>query len=281
MNTSKSCDESIEWEEVVTVTPQMAREWIDKHGNPLNRLGRINLGRARALSELMAAGRWEISGEFAISFGRGGILINGHHRLHAVILHGRPVTFVVRRNVDMDALKYIDVVQTRTRAQVGHMFGIDTSNDDALRLIHMTQPSATQFVSDLRLESLRNQLKDSIALVHAFADVKYKKRRLRGGVRAGLIVLARVRGEAAVGFFKTIGPVCNRSTVEPRAIVNLVRWMDNHSSAGIAFQMEHLAVTLNAYEQYVSGVHLRQLRSDGLHTDGSAARRLLSELALT
>jgi hypothetical protein len=81
---------------LVTVTPKMAQEWLDT--DPENAPDRINRkyrpGWSRYLTEQMDQGRWEVISD-AIGFRADGTLINGQHRLRAVIMHGKPVPFLV------------------------------------------------------------------------------------------------------------------------------------------------------------------------------------------
>jgi hypothetical protein len=271
-------DENIEYQETVTISPDMAKEWLEKYGNTKNRI--IRQPWVHSLVEMMVAGRWDVSGEFAISFGRSGRLLNGHHRLHAIVAYGHPFTFIIRRNVDEGALRYIDTQRNRTRRNIGQMFDIDVSQDDALRLIDIAYRGHKAVVSDLRLESMRQQLSDAIGLVATHADARWRRRRLRAGVRGGLIVIARVDEVNAPAFFRTIEPVCLRLKSDPRATVNMVNWMEDHGSAGNQAQIEHLAMTLNAYQQFLAGSELKAVRSDGLSSDRSFARSMIAKLKL-
>ena len=76
--------------EIITVTPEMAQEWL-KH-NPNNRNIRYATVKSYALQ--MIAGDWDITGQ-AISFDTEGKLIDGQHRLSAVILAKKPVKMLV------------------------------------------------------------------------------------------------------------------------------------------------------------------------------------------
>lgn len=68
------------------VTPAMARKWLE--GNHLNRM--INNQRVNTFARDMKAGRWRDNGE-TICFDTTGALLNGQHRLSAVVKSGCPV----------------------------------------------------------------------------------------------------------------------------------------------------------------------------------------------
>lgn len=75
---------------IIEVTPDMAREWL-KH-NPNNRS--INHKLVSAYSQQMFTNNWDITGQ-AISFDINGNLIDGQHRLSAVIMANKPVRMLV------------------------------------------------------------------------------------------------------------------------------------------------------------------------------------------
>ena len=55
----------------------------------------------------MIAGKWSLNGE-GIKFDTAGRLVDGHHRLNAVIMAQRPQTMLVVRNVPSDAMLTLD-----------------------------------------------------------------------------------------------------------------------------------------------------------------------------
>lgn len=80
------------------VTPELAAEWLAlNEGNRKPKVAAI-----RALAEDMINGDWKFNGE-PIKFGVSGRLIDGQHRLEAIVRTGLTQTFVVIRNVPEDA----------------------------------------------------------------------------------------------------------------------------------------------------------------------------------
>jgi hypothetical protein len=61
----------------------------------------------------MAGGKWVLNGE-GLKFDSSGRLIDGHHRLHAVIAAQTTVTFLVVRNVPQDAMLTLDTGVSRS-----------------------------------------------------------------------------------------------------------------------------------------------------------------------
>jgi hypothetical protein len=87
----------------VRVTPETAERWLNSNQN--NR--RIHEAKIKQYAEDMRQGRWT-HGADMICFGTDGTLLNGQHRLQAVVHSGCTVTFVVQRNTPSDAMPNID-----------------------------------------------------------------------------------------------------------------------------------------------------------------------------
>jgi hypothetical protein len=85
------------------VTPALATEWLE--GNVDNRKFRED--RAMAYARTIKAGEWEL-GESAIVFDDQGVLINGQHRLSAVVIAELPVRFIVLRGVPSKTQEVMD-----------------------------------------------------------------------------------------------------------------------------------------------------------------------------
>lgn len=83
--------------EVITVTPEMADAWLAK--NTHNRMVKPRTVAAYAAD--MAAGRWEWNGD-TITFSGDGRLLDGQHRLLAVVESGETVTMAVVRGLRPD-----------------------------------------------------------------------------------------------------------------------------------------------------------------------------------
>lgn len=96
---------------VVSVTPEIARRWLER--NEVNRNPR--LPKVSQYARDMTAGRWKITGE-AIKFSRDGKLLDGQHRLHAVIESGCTVQMFVVRGLPPDAQGVMDSGAGRTAA---------------------------------------------------------------------------------------------------------------------------------------------------------------------
>lgn len=112
-----------EYVRLETITPQQAEEYL-KH-MPLNR--RLRQRHLAVLTEEIRAGRWQVNGE-TIKFNRDGYLIDGQHRLAAVVKAATAITTYVVRDLHDQMKETIDL-------------GLKRSPEDILGLQGYANPS--------------------------------------------------------------------------------------------------------------------------------------------
>ena len=95
--------------EVVDITPELASHWLSK--NTDNR--KLRKYRAADLAEAMKDGKWASNGE-SISFDTRGVLVDGQHRLQAILNSGIRATIAVVLGVDPKARPTVDTGLKRT-----------------------------------------------------------------------------------------------------------------------------------------------------------------------
>ena len=88
----------------VLVTPAMAMDWLD-NANTSNR--KVSDAHVQRLARDMTSGEWKLTHE-GIAFDPSGILLDGQHRLWAVVMSETSVEMHVWRNVTREALMAID-----------------------------------------------------------------------------------------------------------------------------------------------------------------------------
>ncbi len=84
---------TVGWE---TVTPEQAKAWLGESVNDANR--HIRKKKVEQYARDMANGDWTESND-AISLDEDGKLLNGQHRLSAIVAHGKPVELLVARGL--------------------------------------------------------------------------------------------------------------------------------------------------------------------------------------
>lgn len=98
---------------VVDVTPEIARQWLDRNlGNRPIAVATVN-----AYVDEMKKGRWKMTGD-AIRFSSSGKLIDGQHRLSAVLKSGIGIRSVVMTGLEDSIFNVIDTGRGRGKSDV-------------------------------------------------------------------------------------------------------------------------------------------------------------------
>lgn len=98
---------------IENITPKVAAEYL--RTNNMNRP--LQVGAVETYAKAMQRNEWMLNGE-AIQFDTEGNLVNGQHRLNAVVLSGRSVPFLVVRGVEKECFKTFDGGKKRTASDV-------------------------------------------------------------------------------------------------------------------------------------------------------------------
>lgn len=107
---------------VETVTPDMAAAWLTRNEKNRN----LNTNYVETLAADMLAGRFPFTGD-AIRFDTTDRLIDGQHRLAAIVLTGVPVTIAVMRGLPPEAQESMDIGRSRTISDRLKMQGVSNT----------------------------------------------------------------------------------------------------------------------------------------------------------
>lgn len=99
--------------QVMSINPDKAKEMLK--GNSMNRTK--NAVYIRNLAKEMQSGNWAMTGQ-PIVVSNEGVLLDGQHRLEAVVASGATVELMVVRGVDKDSFKFIDTGKSRSAGDV-------------------------------------------------------------------------------------------------------------------------------------------------------------------
>jgi hypothetical protein len=187
--------------ETVTVTPEIAEKWLN--GNTHNRALRDS--NVSFLASEIISGRWKENGE-TIKFSADQQLIDGQHRLYAVIEAGKAIRTLVARNVPFDSFHTIDVGLVRT---AGDTLDVDgEENGPALSAALMALDdivSRNGQKPGCRVPngSVCQLLKDNPDIRAAVAEVKQTKlgKVLPKGPAAALLCLFKRKDSVLAGVF--------------------------------------------------------------------------------
>jgi len=107
----------------VRITPDTAARMLA--GNQVNRI--LRRAMVNKYARDMIAGRWVLSND-AICFSSDGKLLNGQHRLTAVVESGQSVVMLVIRNMSPESMTSMDSGAARTAGDALHLEGISHAN---------------------------------------------------------------------------------------------------------------------------------------------------------
>lgn len=243
------------------ITPEQAEEWLEHH-NTHNR--RIRKGQVANLAQDMQAGRWMFTGD-SIKFDQDGTLLDGQHRLAAVLRASVTVPMIVVRGLDPRAQIAIDIQSRRSAAdalKLQHQEG-DTKNMAAIaRGLLMydegevpTHPETVEYVMEHH-----DELEEAARI-----SEMVRRAGLTGGAFYGIahILLARVAGEDVAEEFLT--KLASGAELEKGSPILLLR---RHLAKGLPYGFgrgvwhlrNNLAFVFYAWNAWRDGKELHAMR---------------------
>jgi hypothetical protein len=109
--------------EIVDVTPQTAEEWLSHNSSNRNLRRRVIDAYARD----MVAGHWVLNGE-TIKLASNGQLLDGQHRLNAVLAAGTTAQMIVVRNLSPTVMATVDAGAKRTYSDALRLQGEENTS---------------------------------------------------------------------------------------------------------------------------------------------------------
>jgi len=111
---------------LMTITPEIAEQWLAR--NTDNR--RIRPGLIKALASEIAEGRWQVTHQ-GIAFDEYGALLDGQHRLRAIIVADTPVSMYVTTGAPHSSFAVVDSGASRSFIDRVFASGADVSKEHA------------------------------------------------------------------------------------------------------------------------------------------------------
>lgn len=207
--------------ELMLVTPEIAEQWLGK--NVGNR--RVRKAILNRYSRDIAAGRWRENGS-SIVIARNGNLLDGQHRLHAIVKAGKPLVSLVVRDVPDEAQPTIDDGAKRTTAD--RLTFRDEVNSHAIAAVlrrimlweegYAFNTGAYQPTSQEQIEFLENNDRVRSAVS---AAVHYKKRKLLPPSIIGLgwYIFSGLDPDQAAEFFDRLDDGANLAFNHPISVL--------------------------------------------------------------
>lgn len=262
--TTEPNDPPVEW---VTVDPEYAALLLEGNDANRNLRGRVVNAYARDMSN----DRWMTTGE-TIKVARGGALLDGQHRLSAIIDTGRPQRMLIVRELEPETRNVIDTGAPRTGGDALRLAGIGQNNPEALaaaaRLWSLWQNGRlTQMSSGMRkddrvthselLEIVTTRPDLALAVTDATRDAQ------RIGIPVGpqamcRTVLADIDAKDAEVFFDALAGYATDGQNDPRAV--LLYTIRNMRALGqLRRPGESIGLTFAAWNAWRDGQKLTSL----------------------
>lgn len=258
--------------EVCTITPEIARQWLDvNHKNrPLRDRGADAYGRD------VKSGNWVVTGD-TIKFDWFGCLFDGQHRLTAVVNSGHSITSLVVWGVDPEARKYTDTGMARQYRDVLRME--ETPHWDILapfiRRVVLWDPPINERTNFSRSKVTPAEHEEALVLhpeLHHCAEfaaqVPLNGIRLSRSLVAFVYwVLLYANAEAAKEFMTKVGSGANIGDHDP--IMRLRIWVADYGRRNRNFDVEFLWKAAVAWNAWMEGRTLLkiQLPKGGMRQD--------------
>lgn len=240
--------------EVQTITPELAEDWLGRNSH--NRT--LRNGHVAALAGAMKRGEWSLNGD-AIRFAADGTLLDGQHRLWAVIEADVPIESLVIDGLPNDAQDTMDAGARRRLS-------------DALKLRDETNPAALAALITYHWRyqqgMVRTQLRPTVAQALSHLDANPglrdalslgKRVNNRFRVSASMIgtlayEFSAIDGEDAEEFWTRL--IAGTNLEEGSPIIVLRRWMERQSSLGVGSRTSAVvshALTVKAWNAWRDG----------------------------
>jgi hypothetical protein len=113
--------------EFMLVTPAMAQQWLLNNINNRNKRG----WWATAIAQMIKRGEW-ITTHQGIAFDKSGVLIDGQHRLEAIVESGIPIEILVVKGLPIDAFMVLD---NGVKRSMSDLTGISNRTSEVCRLL--------------------------------------------------------------------------------------------------------------------------------------------------
>lgn len=265
--------------QVVMVTPQIARKWLTMGGK--NR--KISNQHVKNIANSMQAGKWVLNGQ-PICFDANNKLIDGQHRLSAVIMSSMAVPMLVVRGVDDPrAFETYDTnVKKRGVADIIGMEGIKNANcvsAVAKRLVAWEKCAvkSTFSLTSYAYERIANyEILDYIKsnnhkiqpiLSEMVGSLPFRRCGAGSALITALIICNETDEVATMLFIEGLKTGANLSENSPVRLLR-DRLIDPPERRGLPWETEVMALTIKSWNKYLHGKSTKTLRWGTGRTDG-------------
>jgi hypothetical protein len=184
---------------VMKITPAMAKGWVEKHNHPDNRS--VGWSAVEAFANDMRNGNWKLTHQ-GICFDAEGRLIDGQHRLHAIVAAGVAVNMMVLTNKHAQFSDPLDRGRQRSVATVTNLHSRVVSACAMLHRMEIGIPASTQPVTVA--ETLEVHDKHKAQFDQLDNDSRVLKTGLYAGLYAAVIWTLPIDADRSIDFLSKV-----------------------------------------------------------------------------
>ena len=243
---------------IETISPTKAKEWLT-HNTPRNR--RLRQHKVDAYADQMTRGQWLMAGD-PIRFDSTGALIDGQHRLAAVVQTGKSRQMVVVRGLDPAAFGVIDTGMIRNPADsLGVGVTQATSKAAAARVLYLIETGCdprnkADADAVTRLDIVSYYQANAAQMDTAMLQAQRTYSALPTGNQTAWLVFVtlanRINAQWTADFLEAIVTGANLEHGDPR--LSLRNWLSNVRSGAKANARAaaHLGVYIKAWNSWLA-----------------------------
>jgi len=249
---------------IVRITPAIARAWLEEKNYEDNRP--ISGTRVQFYARQMATDRWRMNGE-PIIFDTEDMLLNGQHRLKAIIESGKTIEVFVIRGISQDAFTTMDQGYTRTGGQVLCMKGLKNASTRAAicRAMYVWEVSngmltkLSRKVSPDELLLVQECYPEEVEEAVVYSDIVRREVPMSCGmIGLGHILVKRARPRKAGEFLQVLANGLTTSKGHP-ALVLRNRFIKDKMQDRTLPPEAQFAAFIRAWNSYDQGKTLRSV----------------------
>lgn len=249
--------------QLLTVTPAQAAEWLrDKAEWQRSTSSR----RVEQLAKKMRKGDWKLTPTAAIGISKDGKVVDGQHRLQAVVSSGISLQMWVVKGADPSSFDVLDRGQNRSLSQIAKMAGCETHSTWHISAAH----SLLWSIDSISSVNNRWDEQDITAVLNHYADElsivlpSGGSRVLRGAHYRGAALRAVIsrpdRAQEIADFIECFasGEPPNYNEAEKYKMAMRLRAAVSARVTGTTLNDRHnyWAATLNAIRHYLAGTEI-------------------------
>jgi hypothetical protein len=235
------------------ITPEIAKFWLNTNVENNRKISRFRIDR---LVQDIKAGRWHVTGQpIIISSGR---LIDGQHRLTAVVQADIPITTLVVYGIEEEAFEFIDIGKSRSLNDTlrwrGHKNVVRIGS--IVRLV-LEYRNGMKFGNHLASDQIADEVDRHLDVYEAaalFADRAHKEGFLQSAAGCMYVLLRDFLDHgAAMQFLEPAITGSNLSDKDPRLALR------RYSLTAHKKQEPHLSAWIKAWNAYSTGRTLQKI----------------------